>query len=144
MLSNGVKIWLVTWHFITTSECFVGTERVIMLFRKCHSCRHACLSLKFKICLQLIRVLDCQSENMAILFPWSWKTGRRLIVWKQDAPSCQSSHLARTTFIWEEMTWFSHVIGQPLSSYESQQEWQIQAVSISFRKTMLKAHVHLT
>lgn len=144
MLNNGVKIWLVTWHFITTSEGFVGTERVIMLFRKCHSCRHACLSLKFKICLQLIRVLDCQSKT-GYTFPLELEDGQTADSVKARCSFVpQSSHLARISFIWEEMTWFSHVIGQPLSSNESQQEWQIQAVSISFRKTMLKARIHLT
>lgn len=111
MLNNGVKIWLVTWHFITTSECFVGTERVIMLFRKWHSCRHACLSLKFKICLQLIRVVDCQSKN-GYTFPLELEDGQTADSVKARCSSVPlSSHLASITFIREEMIWFSHVVG---------------------------------
>lgn len=68
MLSNGVKIWLVTWHFITTSECFVEAERVIMLCGKRSSCGHACRSLKFKVCPGLVSVLDCQSKSCYTFF----------------------------------------------------------------------------
>lgn len=75
MLSNGVKIWLVTWHFIATSEGFVEIERVIMLFGKCCSRGHACTSLKFKVCPGLIRVLDCQSKS-CYTFPLEVEDGQ--------------------------------------------------------------------
>lgn len=93
----------MTWHFITVSECFVETETVIMLLRKYLSCGHACKSLKFKACPGLIKVLDCQSKSGST-FPLELEDGQTADSVKARCSLVpRSSHLARITFIWEEV-----------------------------------------
>lgn len=146
MLSNGVKIWLVTWHFITTSECFVEAERVIMLYGKRSSCGHACRSLKFKVCPELVSVLDCQKA--ATLFFFFIRGGRgaengqqesRMSVSAPEFTFCKDHlHMAESDLV-STCGWPATVLPKRVSKNDKCK------LSTSLRRNiMLEAHVHWT
>lgn len=148
MLSNGVKIWLVTWHFITTTECFVETESYFVAWKM--QCLWACL--------YAFQIYNLSWAHQDVRHPPHPRQSKSSYLFSSELEEeqtgnsmkgrwffmPQSSPFARITFKWEEMTQFPHVVGQPLYSWESQQEWQRQTVSTPIRNIMLRTRIHST